>query len=69
MSNWDGKDLVLPLSFLDEGTYRAVIARDGVNADRYAADYTITEQDVNKGTQLPITMAKGGGFVMILKKK
>jgi alpha-glucosidase len=69
MSNWEGKDVELSLSFLDDGMYRALMARDGVNANRYASDYTITKDQVNKERVLQLSMAKGGGFVLILKKE
>jgi len=39
----------------------------GVNADRYASDYTLTERTLTKNSKLRITMAKGGGFVVVLK--
>jgi alpha-glucosidase len=53
----------LDLSFLGKGDYKAVIFRDGVNADRVARDYkkeTITIPDNRK---LTIKMAPGGGWI------
>ena len=68
-ANWDGKQIDLPLDFLDEGVaYRATIFRDGVNANHNAEDYKIETMDVDKQTTLDITMAQGGGFVIIIEK-
>lgn len=67
MSNWEGRTVELDLSFLDDGDFNALLAEDGVNADRYASDYTLTERTLNKNSSLRITMAKGGGFVVVLK--
>jgi alpha-glucosidase len=69
MSNWSGKKIEVDFSFLEDGEYDAIGATDGVNADRYPSDYTILKQTVNKKSKMNLTMAKGGGFVIILKKK
>lgn len=63
MTDWDARDMELDLSFLGKGDYKAVIFRDGVNADRVARDYkkeTITIPDNRK---LTIKMAPGGGWI------
>ncbi|WP_205589817.1 glycoside hydrolase family 97 protein [Mucilaginibacter celer] len=38
MTNWDARELTIDFSFLGEGTYKAVIFEDGVNADRDGTD-------------------------------
>lgn len=68
MTNWEGRTIDLDLSFLEQGEYRATLAVDGLNADRYPSDYTIINESINKTKILTITLAKGGGFVLILKK-
>lgn len=68
MSNGTGRTLALPLSFLDDGTYQATLCEDGVNADRYASDYTINEKQLQKEDTLSIKMAPGGGFLVRFKK-
>ena len=40
MTNWDGRETTIDLSFLGEGSYKAILFEDGVNADRDATDYT-----------------------------
>ncbi len=69
MVNWKGKTIEVDFSFLEEGEYNAVLVLDGVNADRYPSDYTITNQTINKNSRINFTMAKGGGFVVVLEKK
>lgn len=69
MSNWSGKNTEIDFSFLGDGEYNAILATDGVNADRYPSDYTIYQQPINKNSKMTLTMAKGGGFVMVLRKK
>jgi alpha-glucosidase len=69
MTNWKGRTTTIDLSFLDAGQYDAVVAADGVNADRYPSDYIISKQIIDNTTKLPLTMAKGGGFLLILRKR
>lgn len=69
MTNWQGKTLEVDLSFLEDGDYDAALALDGANADRYPSDYTLTRRTLNKSTKLNISMAKGGGFIIVLKKQ
>jgi alpha-glucosidase len=70
MTSWKERDMNIKFDFLDEGGYMATICRDGINADRYAADYLI-EKDlrINKDDQYSIHMAPGGGFLIRLVKK
>lgn len=68
MTSWKGKTANLNLSFLDKGEYKSLLATDGVNADRHPSDYTITHGRADNSTTMKITMAKGGGFVLVLKK-
>ena len=68
MANWSGRAIELDFSFLNDGDYSAALAFDGVNADRYPSDYTLTKDTINKNTKMKITMAKGGGFVVLVTK-
>ena len=69
MSNWAGKDLEIDFSFVGEGSFEATMILDGVNADRYPSDHTITRRTIDKTMKLKFRMARGGGMVLILKKK
>lgn len=69
MTNWTGRTMDITFSFLDDSEYDATLMLDGVNADRYPSDYTITKQVINNKSTSNLTMAKGGGFVVMLRKK
>jgi alpha-glucosidase len=62
MSNWDARDLTLDFSFLEKGTYKAVIFKDGVNADRDATDYKKETINLRSGDKLKIQLSTGGGW-------
>jgi len=62
MTNWDARMLILDLSFLGEGEYKAEIFRDGVNADVTARDYKREIVDVAANKKMIVSMAAGGGF-------
>jgi alpha-glucosidase len=57
----------LNLDFLDEGIYNATICEDGLNADRSASDYRITERPVSKETNLSLDLAPGGGYLIRIR--
>ncbi|MBR0180449.1 MAG: glycoside hydrolase family 97 protein [Prevotella sp.] len=67
-TNWDGRDITLPLSFLGDGSYQATIVTDGINANHNAEDYRINTKSVSAQENLSIKMASGGGFVIIMKR-
>ncbi|MEP7376594.1 MAG: glycoside hydrolase family 97 protein [Chitinophagaceae bacterium] len=69
MTDWTERELNIDLSFLDEGEYKATICEDGVNADRYASDYKLSNKAVTRTARLKIKMAPGGGYVLKLQKK
>jgi len=56
------------LAFLDAGSYAATIVSDGMNADRYAADYRIDTLQAGQGSTLKLRLAPGGGYVARLSK-
>ncbi len=69
MCDWQARDVKLNFDFLEEDQYNATICKDGINADRYAADYVLTNShQVKKGDLMSIHIAPGGGFLMKLKK-
>jgi len=70
MSNWSPREIELKFDFLDDNaSYTATICKDGVNADRYPADYLISETIIKKGNVLKLKLAPGGGFLVRLMKK
>jgi alpha-glucosidase len=68
MSNWTGRSVEVDFSFLDQGKYEVTEAVDGVNADRYPSDHKISKRPVDKNSRSTFTMAKGGGFVLVINK-
>ncbi len=69
MGDWTERDLTVKFDFLDDGNYAATICKDGLNADRYAADY-VFEKDIpiKMNDELKIHLAPGGGFLIRLDK-
>lgn len=63
ITGWTSRDLTVDLSFLPAGSFRLAQWADGINADRYAADFRRSGQAVSGGTKLPIHLAPGGGWV------
>lgn len=67
MTNWSPRDLVLDLDFLGEGKkYKVKILSDGINADRFAEDYQMSNAEWFKGQTISIHMQPGGGWSAIL---
>jgi alpha-glucosidase len=69
MNNEKARKLELDLSFLKDGNYSAIIMQDGINADRNAEDYKRIGKTLDSQNKLIITLASGGGWAAILKKK
>jgi len=68
MTNWTPRELILDFSFLDAGSYQAVIYKDGVNADREATDYKKEVIKISSSDKLNIKFAPGGGWVARIEK-
>jgi alpha-glucosidase len=69
MTNWNGREITVDLSFLGEGIYKATLFQDGVNADRDATDYTKTIITVTSKDKLTAKMASGGGWAARFDKQ
>jgi alpha-glucosidase len=58
------RTLEIDCSFLEAGkAYTMFVFRDGVNAGRRATDYAVSVQTVTSASRIPVTMARGGGWV------
>jgi len=68
MSNWTPRELTLDFSFLGSGNYRAVVFKDGTNADRDATDYKKEVIKISATDKLKIQLAPGGGWVARIEK-
>jgi len=69
LTDWNPREFELKLDFLDSGEYNAIIFEDGINADRYAADYRRLEKTISASDVLNIKMAPGGGWAAIIEKR
>jgi alpha-glucosidase len=65
MTNWDPRDLKIPLSFLGSGEYEAQIFADGADADKVATSASVTKKHVTSGEKLAVHLAPGGGVAII----
>jgi len=69
LTNWDARDLVLPLTFLGAGQWEADIFMDGPNADRAGVDYLRELKSVSGQDTLKIHLAPGGGWAAKISRK
>lgn len=69
MTNWKARSVDIDFSFVGDDVYETSLAIDGMNADRYPSDYVITKRTITKADRYRLDMSKGGGFLLILKKK
>jgi alpha-glucosidase len=68
LSNWDSRDVKLPLSFLGPGKYEAEIYADAPDAAEEATHTVISRQTVDQTTVLDVHMVSGGGSAMWIHK-
>jgi alpha-glucosidase len=66
MTNWDARDLEIPLEFLGSGEYEAQVFADGPDADRIATSLSVTKKRVRASDKLSIHLAPGGGLGVII---
>jgi alpha-glucosidase len=61
ITNWDRREMQLPLTFLGAGKYVAEIYTDGPNAARQPKQSVLEKRSVEAGTVLMLKFAPGGG--------
>jgi alpha-glucosidase len=66
ITDWDARDLDVPLSFLGSGAYDAEIYADGPNAATQPKDSVVEKRRVNAQTVLKLKLAPGGGSAIRL---
>ncbi len=67
MTDWTPRTFEISLDFLDNSRYKIEILKDGINADRYPADFKIEQSVISsKNQKIRIQMAPGGGWAAIL---
>ena len=68
LTNWTDRDLIIDLSFLGKGEYRAELFKDGEDANSNAESYRSETKNVNQHTKLQLHLASGGGAVIKISK-
>ena len=63
MNNETETELNLDLSFLKNGKYSMQQFQDGVNANKYASDYSKSNETVTNNSIINIILAGGGGWI------
>lgn len=61
ITNWDPRELEIPLSFLGSGAYNAEIYSDGPNAATQPKESEVEKRKVDATTTLKLKLAPGGG--------
>lgn len=61
ITNWDARDLKVPLSFLGEGKYTAEVYADAPDAGTEPTHTSFQKEPVDRSTVLDVHMASGGG--------
>ena len=65
MTDWSPRTMEIKVDFLEPGKkWMAEVWQDGVNADRYAADYQKLKFEVNPAESLKLNLAAGGGVAI-----
>jgi hypothetical protein len=62
MTDWDKRELAVPLNFLPSGNYKLDSWADGVNADRDGTDFRYSTSCVSSSDILTLKLAPGGGW-------
>jgi alpha-glucosidase len=66
MTNWDARDLEIPLDFLGPEEYEALVFADGPDAGKVATSLDIARKRVTSADKLALRLAPGGGAAVIL---
>lgn len=69
MNDWKTRELEIDLSFLPDGKYQMEIFRDGINADRNAADYKKEKKILPDNKRIKIKMYPGGGYTAKISRQ
>lgn len=64
MTNWTGREIEIPLTFLGAGRYTAEIYADAPDADKNPKNVAISKKTVKNNATLKATLAPGGGYAV-----
>ncbi|HUU26400.1 MAG TPA: glycoside hydrolase family 97 protein [archaeon] len=68
MTDWEARELEVPLQFLGGGTWKAKVWADGKKADTQAQDLEFSEKEVDSNGTLTVKMAPGGGLAAVFER-
>ncbi|MGA7313117.1 MAG: glycoside hydrolase family 97 protein [Silvibacterium sp.] len=64
LTNWDARQLDLPLDFLSAGDYTATIYSDAPDADKQPENVRVEQKMVTRASHLDAKLAPGGGYAV-----
>ncbi len=67
LTDWTEREVEVDLSFLEDKNYQARIFADGINANRHAEDYRVTDRILTRTDRLALTLKSGGGAAVQIK--
>ena len=67
MTDWQARDITIPLNMLTAGSHEALLFADGINADRDATDHRVTKKTFSSTDCLTVHLAPAGGWSAIIK--
>jgi len=67
MTDWDERELAIPLDFLGKGSYEAEIWMDAYESGEYPDRLMKTKKTVTADDVIQANLASGGGHVMVLR--
>jgi alpha-glucosidase len=64
LTNWDARQLNLPLDFLGAGEFTATIYSDAPDADKHPEIVQVEKKVVTRASHLEAKLAPGGGYAV-----
>jgi len=68
ITNWQGRDLKVDVSFLPDGVYQATLLVDGRNANKKASSYELNRIRLENPRSLDLRLKQGGGAFVKLER-
>lgn len=70
LTNWDEREVIINLSFLEKGKqYAAKLLADAADSSVKPEKYKISTIDVDSASEILVKLAKGGGAALIIEAK
>jgi alpha-glucosidase len=67
MTNWEKRELNLPLNFLGKGNYTLRYWADGPGSETDPTDTTLGQKKVNQTSVIKVNLSPGGGYASIIE--